>query len=151
MVRERFPGYLDLVCDFLRERGLVSLFAGEGVLRWFLGALALPVPPPGQEIVEDVTDGLAACPGEGERGDAGLAGGMRDADGDGEGDPVRVNPGRAGRFGPQGAQGLVDGEEREQFLATSSGDRDRRMNDAPRSLPARGQRGGRWRSSIAAI
>ena len=56
---------------------------------------------------------------DGEHAGGWLAGGMvtRDADGDGEGDPVRVDPGRAGRFGPQGAQRLVDDEERVEFLA----------------------------------
>ena len=35
----------------------------EGVLGWFLDALALPVTSRRQEIIEDVPDGVAACPG----------------------------------------------------------------------------------------
>jgi hypothetical protein len=107
-VWEHFPDYLDLLSDFLRERGLVRFLLGRcsSVVSWRARTAGCAA---GQEIVEDVTDGLATCPGEGDSGDAGPAGGMvtRDADGDGERDPVRVDPGRAGRFGPQGAQSLV--------------------------------------------
>jgi hypothetical protein len=65
------------------RRAWPRFLAGEGVLRRFLDALALPVPPPGQEIVEDVADGLAACPGQARAGEPGVVAG--DANGDGEG------------------------------------------------------------------
>jgi len=101
----------------------VAFLSGEGILWRFLDAFALPAAPWGQEIVEDVPDGLAACPGGARRCDAGLAAGVvaGDADGHGEGDPVRVDPGGAGRFGPERAQCLVDGEEREEFLVDQFG------------------------------
>ena len=71
-------------------------------------------------------------PGVVRRLDAGVVAG--DADGHGEGDPVWVDPGSAGRFGFEGAQGLVDGEEREEFLADQlrgSGSQDERCPAEP--------------------
>jgi hypothetical protein len=86
--------------------------AGKVLFGWFLDALPLRVSPPGQEVAEDVVDGLAAWPAEACVSHADLLAGLvaGDADGHGEGDPVRVDPGGAGRFGLEGAQCLVGGD-----------------------------------------
>ena len=83
----------------------------------------MPVPAAGQDVGEEVADGLAAGQVQVVRGEDGVAGGVvaGDPDGYGEGDPVRVEAGVPGGFGFQGAQRLVDGEECEQFLAGQFG------------------------------
>ena|ERR1039457_7194525 len=90
-----FAGHFDLVFDLFWRAALAAFLSGEGVLRGFLDVLALPVSPPGQEIAEDVADGLAACPGEAWSDEAGRGAGVvaGDADGHREGDAVRVDPG----------------------------------------------------------
>ena len=77
----------------------------------------------GQGVAEEVGDGLAQCQFQAVRGDDGVAGGVvaGDADGHGEGDPVGVDAGLPRGLGFQGAERLVDGEEREQFLADQFG------------------------------
>jgi hypothetical protein len=95
---------------------LLSSFHGrEVVFRLFPDAFVVAVSPAGQGVAEQVADGLAACQCQAVRGDDGLAGGMvaGEADGHREGDPVGVDAGLPRSFGFQGAERLVDGEERE--------------------------------------
>ena len=77
----------------------------------------------GQEVADEVANRLAPCQVQAARGDDGVAGGVvaGDADGHGEGDTVWVDAGLPCGFGFQGAYRLVDGEEREQFLAYQFG------------------------------
>ncbi len=71
-------GFTVVVYVNLAGRAGLAAFSGrEGILRRFLDALALPVPPPGQEIVEDVADGLAACPGQAKAGELARSRAMR--------------------------------------------------------------------------
>ena len=83
----------------------------------------MPVPAAGQEVAEEVADGLAAGQVQAARGEDGVAGGVVAGDPDchGEGDPVGVEAGVPCGVGFQGAQRLVDGEECEQFLAGQFG------------------------------
>ena len=98
---QSFLGHCDLVFDVAGLVGLVAFLGWEGVLRRFLDAVALPVSPPGQEVADDVLDGLASRQGEACGAGAGVISG--DPDGHGEGDPVWVDPDGAGRFGLEGA------------------------------------------------
>jgi hypothetical protein len=95
----------------------------EVVFGLFSDAFVVPVAAAGQDVGEQVADGLAACQVQAARGDDGVAGGVvaGDADGHGERDPVRVEAGLPGGVGFQGAERLVDGEECEQFLADQLG------------------------------
>src|SRR5712691_280780 len=87
---KRFPAYPDLVSDLARLPGLVAFLGREGVPGRFLDPFALAVTSLGQEIVEEVADGLAACLGEARLGEGGRVAGVvaGDAEGHGEGDPV---------------------------------------------------------------
>ena len=102
---------------------MVAFLGREGVPGRLLDALALAVAPPGEEVVEEIADGLAArlgvvCPGGVDRAAGVVAG---DADGHGEGDPVGVDAFLSCGLELQGAKCLVNGEEREQFLADQLG------------------------------
>jgi hypothetical protein len=103
--------------------GLVAFLGREGVSGRLLDAFALAVAPSGQEVIEEVADGLAASLGEARLGEEGRAAGMvpGDADGHGEGDPVGIDACLSCGLELQGAQCLVNGEEREQFLADQLG------------------------------
>jgi hypothetical protein len=65
----------------------------------------LAVPPPRQDVGEEIADGLAACQVQAVRGDDGVTGGVvaGDADGHREGDPVGVDAGLLRGFGFQSA------------------------------------------------
>jgi hypothetical protein len=71
----------------------------------FSDAFVVPVPAAGQDVAEEIDDGLAACQFQAARSDDGMAGGVvaGDADGHGERDPVGVDAGLPGGFGFQGA------------------------------------------------
>jgi len=64
----------------------------------FPDAFVLAVAAAGQEVAQEVADGLASCQVQAVRGDDGVAGGVvaGDADGHGEGDPVGVDAGLPG-------------------------------------------------------
>ena len=79
--------------------------AGKLFFGCFLTRSYWRLPPSGEDVAEQVADGLTACQFQAARGDDGVAGGVvaGDADGHGEGDPVRVDTGLPGGFGFQGA------------------------------------------------
>jgi hypothetical protein len=111
-----FFRYFDRVTGLAGGWRFSSFPGREGVPGRLLDSLALPVAAPGQQVGEDVEDRVVArlVLAGGPDGRGVVAG---DADGHGEGDPVRIDVRLPGGLRFQRAQCLVDGQEGEEFLA----------------------------------
>jgi hypothetical protein len=128
-----FFRYLDRVASLAGGWRFSSFPGWEGVLGRLLDSLALPVAASGQQVGEDVEDRVVArlVLAGGPDGGGVVAG---DADGHGEGDPVRIDSRLPGGLRFQRAQCLVDGQEGEEFLADevrSLGPEDERRSTQP--------------------
>src|SRR4051812_26185270 len=91
-------------------RGRGRSHGGGGGAGWVVAA-----PRAGRTVEGEETPAGSIQGGGGGRG---LVGDLRAGDpyGDGEGDPVRIDPGLVGSLGPEGTQRLIDAQETEEFL-----------------------------------